>query len=373
MALPFFKKGKDKASDSAQKKAPAPASGMEPQAPETLLTLDMGGSGIVVEETSGAPQSPVDEAAILYASNQADMAERILKDVLKTGNRRAWHMLFDLYGIQNREKDFEQLALDYAIRFESSPPVWLQTNGNGNTPKPQQTEAASMDLPGLLDKNAAAALRDAIDAADKKAVVRINFSRIEMVDETGADECARILSAARKARRKLEVSAVDRLIALLQDLNRATHSRAVHWLLLLELYQTLGQQEQFEDLAVDYAVRFEVSPPSWSEVLAAVVVQTAPVEPVDDALQLSGEITPRTDSMLQQFGSYAATHNEVRVDLSKVTRVDYGSVSQFISVLMQCLGSGKSITLRGHNALIHELFRVMGIDQLAQLNPRHPD
>ena len=373
MALPFFKKGKDKAPDTAQKKAPVPvpAPAMEPQHTETLLTMDMSATGIVVEETSGAPQSPVDEAAILYASNQADMAERMLNDALKAGDRRAWYMLFDLYCIQNREKDFEQLALEYAVRFETSPPVWQKASGDSAS-KAQQEQSASLELPGLLDKNAAATLREAIDTTDKKAVVRINFSRIEMVDETGADECAKILSAARKAKRKLQVSGVDRLIALLQDLNRATHSRAVHWLLLLELYQTLGQQEQFEDLAVDYAVRFEVSPPSWSEVQAAEVVQTAPAEPQDDALQLSGEITPSTDSMLAQLSSYAATHSEVLVDLSRVTRVDYGSVSHFISVLMQCLGSGKSVTLRGHNALIHELFRVMGIDQLAQLVPRHP-
>ena len=339
---------------------------------ETLLTMDMNASGIVVEENTGAPQSPIDEAAILYASNQVEVAERMLKDVLNMGDRRAWHMLFDLYGIQNREKDFEQLALEYAVRFETSPPVWQKASVNG-APKTQQEQAASLELPGLLDKNAAATLREAINATDKKSAVRINFSRIEMIDESGADECAKILSTARKAKRKLQVSGVDRLIALLQDLNRATHSRAVHWLLLLELYQTLGQQEQFEDLAVDYAVRFEVSPPSWSEVRAAEVVQTTPAEPLDDALRLSGEITPDNDSVLQQFGSYAATHNEVLVDLTQVTRVDYGSVSHFISVLMQCLGSGKPITLRGHNALIHELFRVMGIDQLAQLVPRHPD
>ena len=334
--------------------------------------MDMGASGIVVEETTGAPQSAVDEAAILYASGQPEVAERLLKEVVATDDRRAWHMLFDLYDIQNREKDFEQLALDYAVRFETSPPVRQKAGGNA-APKPQQAQTASLELPGLLDKKATGTLREGVAALDKKAAVRIDFSRIEMVDEAGADECAKILSAARKAKRKLQVSGVDRLIALLQDLIRATHSRAVHWLLLLELYQTLGQQDKFEDLAVDYAVRFEVSPPSWSEVQAAEVVQAAPsAEPQDDALQLSGEITPSNDSSLQQFGSYAATHNEVRVDLSSVTRVDYGSVSQLISVLMQCLGSGKPIILRGHNALIHELFRVMGIDQLAQLQPRHP-
>ncbi|MBU1396493.1 MAG: STAS domain-containing protein [Gammaproteobacteria bacterium] len=371
MALPFFKKSKDKAPSPARKPTPAPAA--ESQPTETLLTMDMGASGIVVEESSGAAQSPVDEVAIFYASGQSDMAERLLKDLLATGDRRAWHMLFDLYGIQNREKDFDQLALDYAMRFETSPPVWKAMGGGNAASKPQPDQTASLELPGLLDKKAAATLREGVEATAKNAAVRIDFSRIAMIDEAGADECAKILAAARKARRKLQVSGVDTLTALLQDLNRATHSRAVHWLLLLELYQTLGQEENFENLAVDYAVRFEVSPPSWSEVQAAEVVQTKPAEPLDDALQLAGEITPANDSALQQLGSYATTHNEVLVDLSQVTRVDYGSVSQFISVLMQCLGSGKTITLRGHNALIHELFRVMGIDQLAQLAPRHRD
>jgi ABC-type transporter Mla MlaB component len=373
VALPFFKKSKDKTPSPPGKPVAAPAPAADEPITESLLTMNMGASGIVVEESSGAPQSQVDEAAILYASGQAEMAERSLQGVLGTGDRRAWHMLFDLYSIQNREKDFEQLALDYAMRFETSPPVWEKPGGDAPA-NSAQAQAASLELPGLLDKVAATALRDGIAASDKNAVLRIDFSRIEMVDETGAGECTQVLAAARKAKRKLQVSGVERFITLLQDLLRATHSRAVHWLLLLELYQTLGQQDNFENLAVDYAVHFEVSPPSWSEVqAAAVVVQASPAEPQDDALQLSGEITPANDSALQQFGSYAAAHDNVLVDLKKVTRVDYGSVSQFISVLMQCLGSGKSITLRGHNALIHELFRVMGIDQLAQLIPHHPD
>lgn len=376
MALPFFRKGKDKPAASSH----TPSRPARPEPPDSPLTQTVVGvgigpsSGIVVEESSGAPQSPLDEAAILYASGQAEMAERQLKDLLGNADRRAWHMLFDLYGIQNREKEFEQLALDYAMRFETSPPIWKPQGGNGaSAATAAQAAATSLDLPGLLDKKATAALAEGISAIDKKSTARIDFSHIEMVDEAGADECAKILAAARKAKRKLQVSGVDRFIALLQDLNRATHSRAVHWLLLLELYQTLGQQESFEDLAVDYAVRFEVSPPSWSEVRAAEVIQAPPPEPRDDdAIKLAGEITPANDSSLQQVCAHAANHATVLVDLSQVTRVDYGSVSQFISVLMQCLGSGKSITLRGHNALIHELFRVMGIDQLAQLAPRHP-
>ncbi|MEW5965507.1 MAG: STAS domain-containing protein [Pseudomonadota bacterium] len=375
MALPFFKKSKDKAPPPATRKpAPAatPAAAGEAPPTETLLTMDMHATGIVVEDASGAPESPVDEAAILYASGQPEMVETLLKGVLASGDRRAWHMLFDLYCVQGRERDFEQMAVDYAVRFETSPPLWQGTSPNAAA-RPQQAEAASLELPGLLDKSAAATLKEGIAATPKGATARIDFSRIAMVDEGGAEACAQVLGGARKTKRKLQVSGVDTLIALLQDLIRATHSRAAHWLLLLELYQTLGQQDDFENLAVDYAVHFEMSPPSWVAVQAAEVVKTQPAEPLDDALRLTGEITPANDAAFQQFTSYAASHSDVLVDLSQVTRVDYGSVSQFISVLMQCLGSGKAITLRGHNALIHELFRVMGIDQLAQLSPRHRD
>ena len=368
MALPFFKKGKDKPSDPAPRAAAAPAAADplldEPLGPDT-------GSGIVVEDTTGAPQSPLDEAAILYASGQNEAAEQALKGSVAAGNRRAWHMLFDLYAVQNREKELEQLSLAYAMRFETSPPV-RQPLAQAASGKAKSGQTASVELPGLLDKNAAAALKAEIAKAAKNDVVRIDFSHIEMVDEPGAEACVQVLAAARKARVKLRLSGVDRLIALLQDLLRATHSRAVHWLLLLELHQTLGQQENFENLAVDYAVHFEVSPPSWSEVEAAEVVQAAPAE-ADDALRLAGEIVPGNEIALQQFSSHAATHDPVLVDLSQVTRIDYASVGQFISVLMQGLGTGKTVTLRGQNALIQELFRVMGIDQLAQLIPHHPD
>lgn len=372
MALPFFRKGKDKPAAPAQKAATAPAPA-EASLTEPMPAMGMGmGGGIVVEEATGAPQSPVDEAAILYASGQTDMAERVLKDVLASGDRRAWHMLIDLYCLQNREKEFEQLAVDYAMRFETSPPVW-QKPAQEAAAKVPQAQTATLELPGLLDRTAASALREGIAATAPGDVVQIDFSRIAMVEEAGADECVQVLAAARKAKRKLRISGVERLIALLQDLSRATQSRAAHWLLLLELYQTLGQQQNFEDLAVDYAVHFEVSPPSWTDVQAAEVIEAAaPAEPADDALRLAGEITPAHDDALRQFGDHAATRDEVVVDLSQVTRIDYASVGQFIGVLMQGLGSGKTITLRGHNALIHELFRVMGIDQLAQLVPHHP-
>ena len=55
----------------------------------------------------------------------------------------------------------------------------------------------------------------------------------------------------------------DKAVALLAPV-AATGDRNNEqaWLLLLELYQQLGDQASFDEAAVNYAITFEVSPPS---------------------------------------------------------------------------------------------------------------
>jgi len=84
---------------------------------------------------------------------------------------------------------------------------------------------------------------------------------------------------------------------------------------------------------------------------------------------LSGEISNKNEAAFQLMGAYAADHTNIVLDLANVTRVDYDSASSLIGILMQWLGEGKTITLRGHHTFIHELFRLLSIDQLAQLQP----
>lgn len=361
MAISFFKKGKDKPAET-----PVPEAG-EIDASHMIGMPLSADSGIIVDERSGAPETVLDEAAILYASDKPEAVEKLLKSTLAGKEVRTWHMLFDLYRLQARERDFEKLGLDYAMQFETSPPVWKGIK----TKRATEAQASSLTLPTLLDAKACANLRTELAQVPNNATIRMDFSRIEMVDETGAGQCAEILANSQKIKHKFEVSGVDRLIQLLQDLNRATHTRSSHWLLLLELYQLLGRKDEFEDLAVNYAVHFEVSPPSWVETAAAQVVQVPDSAPATtgDALGVSGEISSKNQAVFELMKTYAADRAEVVLDMAQVTRVDYDSVGNLIGLLMQWLGEGKTITVREHHTFIHELFRIMSIDQLATLQP----
>ena len=75
------------------------------------------------------------------------------------------------------------LALDYALRFETSPPV-LQTIKVSKVDAVEST-ASSASLPSLLDAKACAHLRTELAQAPHNATIRLDFSRIEIVDETG--------------------------------------------------------------------------------------------------------------------------------------------------------------------------------------------
>lgn len=370
MAIPFFRKGKDQ-SPEAHSRRSDPA-----HAPETIegatrldaLSPDALRSAIVVEEVGGGTSSSAtDEAAILYANGQIEATEATLRGMLESDNQRAWAMLFDLYRVTGRNKDFERLAMDYAVKFEASPPVWQ----GGDSAEEADSATAVVTLPQSLDQSAAKLLDEQIFAAGQTAPLRLDFSQTTQTEPAGAESVSRILNRATKGKRKLQISGIKGLIKTLQQQTETQTDQTGPWLLLLAVYQLLGRQEEFEDLAVNYAVRFEVSPPSWETVVAAKEVAAPKPRPakIKDACVWTGTISGEQSQAYKDLTIFAQNRNPVVVDLSAVTRIDYASVSGLISTLMNILGSGKAISLQGQNSLVDELLRSMGVQHMADLKP----
>lgn len=366
MAIPFFRKDRNK----PEKEAP-PYPGNDPPS-KGLTTFGSAlpdNHGIVVEEVGGTPETALDEAAMLYASNHADNAEDTLKSLLGGNEPRAWHMLFDLYRLADRESEFEQLAEQYALKFETSPPN-LSKKQTGLPAPAKAGKTLSFDT--RLDAAAGGRLKDELSAASKGDILLLDLSRITVLEPAGAAHLAEGLANAKKTQASLQISGVSQLVDTLKGKLNSDRGTNAWWLLLLAIYQLLGKQSEFEDLAVDYAMHFEVSPPSWESVKTAQEV-LAPASPAHstapDAFKLKGVISEASQNQIAALLQYAQSKQEVAIDCSEVTRVDYAYIGSLISHLMQLLGSGKTITLRGQNALVNELFRAMGIDQLAKLEP----
>jgi anti-anti-sigma regulatory factor len=369
MAIPFFRKDRNKP-DPDRADAHKSADAEPVPSYTTFGSAIPDNHGIMVEEVGGAPETALDEAAMLYASNQLDNAEQTLKAMLPGNEARAWHMLFDLYRLTQREAEFEQLALDYALKFETSPPNLARRQPEA---APAAKASRTLSIDASLDGAAGGHLKDQLAATTKGETLLLDFSRIVALEATGAERLAQGLALARKAKGLFQVSGAAQLAETLKGRLNSDRGIEAWWLLLLALYQLLGRQAEFEDLAVDYAVHFEVSPPSWESVQAAQEV-TPPTADADggNAFRLKGVISEASRNQIAALLQYAQAKQDVVVDCAAVTRVDYAYVGSLISHLMQLLGAGKTITLQGQNALVNELFRAMGIDQLARLEPAKP-
>lgn len=363
MAIPFFRKDRAKPEPDQDAKQGPPTGSAEFT---TIGTGSPDGLGIVVEEVGGSSESAIDEAAMLYASNQAENAEALLRSLLPGNDPRAWHMLFDLYRLTQREANFEKLALEYAMRFECSPPVWKAREEKNNKDK---GVSRPLVLPASLDAGIGGKLGHILANLQKDSTLQLDFSQVSAVDGPSAQGIADMLGKTRKIKLKFQVSGASAIIDLLKSRMQSEPAEQAYWQMLLAVYQLLGKQNEFEDLAIDFAVAFELSPPSWENVQAAQEVAAPAPEIPKDAFALKDVISETSQNQLAQLMKYAESHAEVVVDCSAVTRVDYGYVGNFIGQLMQLLGNGKTITLQGQNALVNELFRAMGIHQLANLIP----
>ena len=91
-----------------------------------------------------------------------------------------------------------------------------------------------------------------------------------------------------------------------------TRENAGCWLLLLEFYQIMGKETEFEDMAINYAVTFEMSPPSWDpKRVAKAEPKPLPAAAVDGADEeedaaSSAAFALRGDLKSERFGGLPA-------------------------------------------------------------------
>lgn len=164
------------------------------------------------------------------------------------------------------------MSLDFTVpgAFREAPPTPPPVRVETEAPAPaaKRGQAVSATLSGTLNANVRGPLQKVLEVC-RQAPVRIDLARIAGADDAGCGLLLAALRACDKANARCVLAGAGHVAALLAPLARSGARANEHaWLLLLELRQRLGCQETFEDLAVAYAVTFEVSPPSWDPALA---------------------------------------------------------------------------------------------------------
>jgi len=343
--------------------------------PSGFSDLSESPGDIHLENDIDPVEADIEQAAVLYANAQNDATRALLEHAVHVHSygpgERLWLMLFDFYRLAGQHVPFDALALEYAKNFEKSPPPWRDSTAAKSAPARATAPGGTVLFKGQLTRDNDAGFTALEQALEKVARLRLEL-KVKEVDDGGAE---RLLAALTKARRKggeIELIGRDGLAAVLaQAIAAGRADNRNCWLLLLELHQLMGHQETFDDLAIDYAVTFEVSPPSWEPKRVAAPEPPSSGTPAAEAG--GGEslaFAVKGDIKLERFAGLPAFVDKsetVVLDLAEVTRIDFVSAGTLVNLLTPAKRAGKRVVIRHPNHLVAELLGVVGLRAVAEI------
>ena len=347
----------------------------------SLMEWSPGRTSIEVAQSNTGMCAVLENAALLYASGQSKGARDLLEQGVQAdpdakNSPLAWLALFDLLQRADDRAAFDKLALLFVVQFERSPPVW-----EDNAEKaPPPTKAASGGY-ALLTGKLTAGTAPQLDSVRKQMAksgqpTRLDLAQVQGFDDAGARLLADLLSDARKRRTPVKLERYEKLRNALDILvRRGREAGEGGWLLSLELLQLENNQEAFDDRAIEYAVAFEQSPPSWepapasaAPATAADLARTQSAADADEpggAVVWTGAMTGPSPSAMTKIVESAYTQPVVLLDLSHVDRVDFVCAGALLNAINRIEQQRKAVQIQGASPIIRALLILIGI------SPRH--
>ena len=235
------------------------------------------------EEYNSGSLPTAQEAAILYAANHAEAAAALLKveikDSVGRNNKQAWLMLFDLHQVAQSRAEFDALSMLFTVKFEQSPPAWAENGDAANDPRRNQNRERKdfFALKPAPTGELTAEIEKFLVFAETQGTVRLDVSKVTAMTEDEALLFANALGHLRKKKTPMWFNNFDALEKVLRAaFNESdTAGQRPYWLLLFEIYILLGKMDEFEELGLEFAVAFEMSPPNWEVYVNKVAADAA--------------------------------------------------------------------------------------------------
>lgn len=382
----------------------APQGARAPQdGPDGLPSLEQSTSAILGGDdglghleigASGVPPV-IEEAAILHANDQGDAAVAVLSQAIRDEQlgpaaQQAWLMLLDLHQFVGRQEEFESLAIQYASRFESSPPAW-QDDAVGRVPADAPRPGgpggrATVALPAQLDAGVARQIESIDRAVQRGRDITVDCRAVRSLDLEAARLLLATLARLERGSRDAVFVGAEKLEAALRASVESGRRDAdpSAWLLLIATLRLMGRQLEFEDASIEYCITFEVSPPSWepmpahlrtgdAEATPTVSADDGPggrAAPRADAFVLAGEVEGTMEAELAALRTHADRHRHVFVDCSRLKRLDFVAAGQLLNVVTGLRAGGCTLEFAEPSHLVAALLAVMGLHELATVTLR---
>ncbi|MBO9678529.1 MAG: STAS domain-containing protein [Acidovorax sp.] len=357
----------------------------------------------------------LEEAAIRFASGDHAGAEAGLLDVLAQHAQdepqqqfEIWMTLFDLYRATGQHERFDALSIDFAARFSRSAPLWFSIPEQLGMAEPAAAAAPavpaaaarqfSWNAPGTLTAQSVAALQASLARAATPWV--LGWSRLMTIEEAALPALANQFTQWADRDVQIAFTGVEALHSLLESKTQSGDrgSNPEWWRLRMAALRLMGKPDEFELVALDYCVTYEVSPPSWapprcgytaddgtvsgmvpleaspdSELLGpglGELSQPATLEPEAPLPALSGYIDGDAGPLLAPLAEGARPGVPLAIGCDRLIRVDFAAAGSVLNWAAAQQAQGHAVQFVNLHRLVAVLFNVIGINEHARVVPR---
>ena len=356
----------------------------------------------------------LEEAAIRFANGDHAGAESGLLDVLAQHQQdppeqqlEIWMTLFDLYRATGQQDRFDTLAIDFAAQYSRSSPLWfsmpeqlgmavdVKSAAGQGAPAGAMRKDFSWNAPPTVTVSSVAALQASLARATSPWT--LSWARLTSMDEAAVPLIADQFTLWADRDGQLVFSGVEKLNALM-DAKAQSGDRSTSpewWRLRMAALRLMGKADEFELVALDYCVTYEVSPPSWvsprcgysdnegatsgaaplaadSDFGPSDLGDASAPAPLDTgpAAQLSGHIDGDATPLLEPFQALMRPGVLLTIACDKLIRVDFAAAGSVLNWAAEQQSQGHVIQFHNLQRLVAIFFNVIGINEHAWVAPR---
>ena len=369
-----------------------------------------------VELTDGVTDPDLEEAAIRFANGDNAGAEEGLLDALQGGEvsrdqAETWtSALFDLYRATGQQASFDGIAIEYAERFGRSAPAWFSMpdllgmksgDSMARTLPSQLADEPAWTSPPIFTRAEVDGLR--LSIANVESPWFLDWSNIEVIEAAAVEAMSEMFSAWADNAVQLRFRGVDNLERVLRSRTPSGDKTVAvsAWRLRMDALRVMQSQDQFELVALDYCVTYEVSPPSWQDAHCSFYRDSpsaSDAQPADNRsaeaddqpdqgpndfqqmtvplgfesvratiVELSGEILGEATEALARLEEARQGGERLVISCANLIRVDFSAAGGILNWVALRQAEGCHLQFRDVHRLVAAFFNVIGIHEHARV------
>ncbi|MCO5977451.1 STAS domain-containing protein [Ideonella oryzae] len=390
----------------AASQATAPAMPSATPAPVLATSPISLGEGPDIEVSEISHDQELDEAVIAFANADFTLCERALRQLtgshgIRHAHNDTWLVLFDFYRATGQQASFDTLTNDYVMQLQRSAPQWysLPQLVAEATAVPARGQASEVQVAWVCPANLDV---DGVGQLDSQTLQlpqpwALDWSRLAHLDADAAARLYRLMQGWARQSLQMRWLGTDQLFQVLQDAAPVGMRDAdpAYWMTRMEALRLVNRPDQFDEVAIDYCVTYEVSPPSWENTRCAVRLdgagastQAAPLSVIGEAvttlqelgegegsqslttLELSGQLSGDISALLGVLDSRLGEAKLIHISCALLIRVDFIAAGDLLNWVIAKRAEGRQIRFTEVHRLVALMFRAMGIIEHAPVQLR---